>query len=216
MADRWLSMAEAAAKLQISTRTLQRRIKQDRYQTQCLPDGRRQVCVPAAVGQVPNLADDQGDPGVWDGAAHTPVCPGPGPGPGPGPRRTNGTPGVLVAAALMALTVAGTWWTTRTVSLEQARSDQLAAQLEASSDRVHELADQVVLERRRADDVSARLNALTADAALLGAQCDRLAAALAAAEAANADGAERVNASQTWSMLGQAEEQQTEEAAPGG
>ena len=163
MADRWLNMAEAAAALQVSTRTLQRRLAEGRYTTRRQPDGRTEVLIDAPAtdgGHVADIVADAGEKQIqlaggavagWQAVAKAHE------GELHRTRRRERFGWSLVAALALTLLVI-TWWTTKCIT--GARGDLAAERREST---------RIASERdRMAGDLTAIREALTAAEVELG------------------------------------------------
>ena len=187
----WLPTAAAAAALNISPRTLARRVAANQLPTKADPAGRKLVGVPAEAvngshqqpwpdngSQADNDSQRQSDADKtalalaggavrgWQTAANEVKADL------ARSRRVSRLMGAIVAVFVMSGGV-GIWWATKTITQAQGRHDAAVGQLEASALRVRELVDQVQRERRLGDDLAGQLRTQSAQLAVKSAQLDR-------------------------------------------
>ena len=217
MDDKWTTLAEAAVTLNCSVRTIQRRISEGNLETRRRPDGKAEVRLGVtgdagmsdndgqettrqATTERPTLSDTESDTALavavsaWNhatGQADQEI------------RRVRrwGLAGWATAAVLAITGGVGIWWTTKSITQQQARGDQLAGKLtdtqEAAAARAADLVEQIGVERSRADtlsDTRQKLEAARADLAGVRAKLTEQATAPpapSAPEAPNGDQAEQ-------------------------
>ena len=183
MTDKWLTMPEAAVALEISTRTLQRRISKSWYPTRCQTDGRREVLADTpgdTDGQVADTlvqARDRqlqlagGTIAAWQKLADTADT--------QTLRSRRVAAGALsIVTVLASALLVGTWWSTKTITGIQTALDAEKQQRVALGVQLHNLrADaqaQASTLRQQLADRGAEADRLASDAARIAIERDRL------------------------------------------